>query len=177
MGDYFDKAFEVIILHEGGYADDPYDSGGETMYGITKEVARRYGYKGEMWKMPLETAEVIYREEYWDRIRIPDFNNDTLKLMLFDTAVNMGQPTAIRKLQKAYNLLHSKGKEIAEDGIVGPQTINSANSYERIELLKFCFCIVRGERYLDIVRSRNNQTRFIAGWLYRLKDMVFRIGE
>lgn len=175
MGDYFEDAFEVVIMHEGGYADDPYDSGGETMYGITKEVARGYGYEGEMKDLPLEIAKEIYREKYWDRIRIPDFNNDILKLMLFDTAVNMGQNTAIRKLQKAYNLLHPEEEEIAVDGIVGPQTIHSANSYDRIELLKFCFCIIRGERYLDIVRSRNSQTRFIAGWLIRLKDMVFRI--
>ncbi len=44
----FEKAFEEIILHEGGYADDPADSGGKTMYGITEAVARNSGYRGEM---------------------------------------------------------------------------------------------------------------------------------
>ena len=32
----FDKAFELVIGHEGGYSNNPKDPGGETKYGISK---------------------------------------------------------------------------------------------------------------------------------------------
>lgn len=32
----FDKAFELLIGHEGGYVNHPSDPGGETKYGISK---------------------------------------------------------------------------------------------------------------------------------------------
>ena len=49
-----------VIEIEGGYVDDPSDSGGETNYGITKAVARRYGYAGHMRDLPREVAYQIY---------------------------------------------------------------------------------------------------------------------
>ena len=42
------RVIDQIIKVEGGYVNDPSDSGGETNYGITKHVARKYGYKGSM---------------------------------------------------------------------------------------------------------------------------------
>ena len=32
----FDKAFEILIGHEGGYVNHPDDPGGETKFGISK---------------------------------------------------------------------------------------------------------------------------------------------
>ncbi|MGJ3625940.1 glycosyl hydrolase 108 family protein [Sphingomonas sp. MMS24-JH45] len=37
---------EEVLANEGGYANDPRDAGGETMFGITKAVARADGYTG-----------------------------------------------------------------------------------------------------------------------------------
>ena len=61
----FDKAFEYILLVEGGYSNDKHDKGGKTTYGIIESEARKYGYKGEMKKMPKEIAEDIYKKKYW----------------------------------------------------------------------------------------------------------------
>jgi lysozyme family protein len=36
----FKQAFEKTLKFEGGYANDPDDHGGKTMYGITEAVAR-----------------------------------------------------------------------------------------------------------------------------------------
>ena len=38
-----DEAIKNIIKIEGGYVDDPSDSGGETKYGITKKSC--YGFR------------------------------------------------------------------------------------------------------------------------------------
>lgn len=39
----FNKAFERVIQHEGGYVNDPRDAGGETKFGITIHTARANG--------------------------------------------------------------------------------------------------------------------------------------
>ena len=54
----------VIIAVEGGYVNNPLDPGGETNYGISEPVARQYGYKGPMSRLPLQTAKEIYLKKY-----------------------------------------------------------------------------------------------------------------
>ena len=39
-----DDTINHIIEIEGGYVNDPNDSGGETNYGVTEKVARDNGY-------------------------------------------------------------------------------------------------------------------------------------
>ena len=58
----FDTEFQRVVLIEGGYSDNPLDSGGKTKYGITEAVARAYGYTGEMRDLPLSVARAIYHE-------------------------------------------------------------------------------------------------------------------
>ena len=45
----FERAFEKLLGHEGGFVDHPKDPGGSTRYGITQRVARANGYEGETW--------------------------------------------------------------------------------------------------------------------------------
>ena len=65
MGDAFDRLINGVIGREGGYANHPDDRGGETMWGVTIAVARRYGYVGRMRDMPRSEAVRIYRARYW----------------------------------------------------------------------------------------------------------------
>ena len=48
----FNKIFNYLLIVEGNYSDHPADKGGKTMYGIIESEARKYGYRGEMRKMP-----------------------------------------------------------------------------------------------------------------------------
>ncbi|MEN9903419.1 MAG: Bordetella virus, partial [Pseudomonadota bacterium] len=66
MTDAFDAAIADLLGIEGGFSDDPADSGGATRYGITEAVARRHGYTGPMREMPSDLARAIYRADYWD---------------------------------------------------------------------------------------------------------------
>ncbi|MCW8621188.1 glycosyl hydrolase 108 family protein, partial [Acinetobacter baumannii] len=52
MDKTFQTALKRVLQHEGGYINHPSDPGGETNYGITKSVARQYGYKGSMKDIP-----------------------------------------------------------------------------------------------------------------------------
>lgn len=60
----FNACFDWLMANEGRYSNDPADPGGETMWGITKTVARQCGYTGPMRHMPLEVARRIYRDLY-----------------------------------------------------------------------------------------------------------------
>lgn len=168
-------AFDFVIHVEGEYSDDPEDPGGETKFGITVNTARKYGYEGDMKDLTLEHAKSIYFKGWWNKLRCPAFENDILKILLFDTGVNMGKETAALKLQKAYNILHKPYAEITVDGLIGPQTIRECNQYEHPRDLNFWFMMIRGERYADIVRSRESQTKFIRGWGRRLQKLLLKI--
>lgn len=59
------KIINAIIAREGGYVNDPADSGGPTRYGITEKVARQHGFKGDMRDFPHSLAYCIYADRYW----------------------------------------------------------------------------------------------------------------
>ena len=85
----FDEAFNLLLLHEGGFSDHAADPGGKTKYGITEAVAREEGYHGDMKQLPLTTAHRIYRKNYWDAMRL-DQCPPEVRFDLFDAAVNSG---------------------------------------------------------------------------------------
>jgi len=88
----FDTSIEPILQIEGGYTDNPADSGGPTKYGITEHVARANGYQGPMQDLPESMAKSIYKLQYWDPLRLDDISalSSNVADELFDTAVNAG---------------------------------------------------------------------------------------
>ena len=90
-----------IIKIEGGYVNDPADSGGETKYGITKRVARLNGYEGAMKHLPQTTAFAIYAKRYWDSLSLDEIEqrSNSIAKELADTGVNMGTGRAAEFLQ------------------------------------------------------------------------------
>ena len=166
----FEKMLAIVLHHEGGFSNHPADSGGATRYGITERMARAAGYQGDMRDLSIEWAEKIYRRYYWHPMRLDKIEDEDLKLLLFDTGVNMGTGTAGGLLQRSHNLL-SVGK-LAVDGIIGPITLEHVNNFNRQENLRYAFEILRGAKYLDIVKNDKRQQVFIHGWLNRLRDVA-----
>ena len=64
------KSIEHVLKVEGGYVNDPSDSGGETNWGITKRVALKNDYTGAMRDMPKSLASEIYVKRYWDALAL-----------------------------------------------------------------------------------------------------------
>lgn len=108
----FERAFLVLIGHEGGYVNDPDDPGGETKYGISK---RAYPTE-DIAAITLERAQYLYRHDFWDRIRGDELPY-AVALPLFDFAVNSGVHEAVLALQRAVGAI--------TDGIIGPKTIET----------------------------------------------------
>jgi lysozyme family protein len=86
----FDAEFKRLVDREGGYVNHPSDPGGETMWGVTKRVARAHGYTGAMRDLPLSTARIIAKTAYWDCLGCDDYDHRVAALM-FDTLYNGGR--------------------------------------------------------------------------------------
>lgn len=167
----FHVAFEETHSNEGGYVNDIADPGGKTRYGITEEVARDYGYTGEMRYLPIETARAIYECKYWSRLRLGEVHSQGIANEVFDSAVNCGRGRASRWLQDACNKLNDRGKrweDIAVDGKVGPRTMAVVNAaigrgVER-ELDKL-LNVKQGHHYDTLCEGNQKFERFLVGWL------------
>lgn len=121
----FDRAFVELLGNEGRYSNDPRDPGGETMWGITIEVARENGYVGAMEEMDQSIAKTIYERKYW----LPAFDNLLYQVafQVFDGAVNSGVGQSIRWLQRALG--------IADDGKLGPVSLGAITKSDPLKLV------------------------------------------
>lgn len=162
-----------IIDVEGGYVDDPADSGGETNFGITKTAARAYGYLGPMRDMPREIAFDIYSSRYWGSVQADLMLqiSERITAEIVDTGVNTGPQTAAKLLQRCLNVLNVQGSlypDLIVDGQIGPTTLRALSEYlaERSEqvLLKALNCL-QGARYIELAERREKDERFVYGWL------------
>ena len=173
----FDECFNELILVEGGYANDPYDSGGETAYGITVAVARAYGYLGEMREMSLATAKQIYRERYWAYMWLDQVAllSPAIAKEMFDSGVNCGQAKAVGWLQTALNRFNKDSlyADIEVDGGMGRMTLAALKAYfdaharfgkDAGAVLLRALNSQQGAFYLDLAESRPKDERFVFGW-------------
>lgn len=90
----FDEAFEIVLKKEGGYSDNPNDSGnwtsgkkdvGElkgTKYGISAATFPNIDIKN----LTIDQAKQIYKNEYWNKNNISMFP-ENVRLFLFDSFV------------------------------------------------------------------------------------------
>lgn len=171
----FDLAFARVLGIEGDFSDDPADSGGATRFGITEQVARAHGYKGDMRELPLETAKQIYRRDYWDRLSLDAVARLSFPIAeeLFDTAVNCGQGVAGTWLQRCLNALNRQQKDypdVVVDGVVGPRTVEALGAYlahrkqHGEKVLLRALNALQGAHYISLAEKRAKDEAFVYGW-------------
>ncbi len=160
------KAIDHIIELEGGYVNDPDDSGGETNFGITVAVARANGYHGPMRDMPREVAFDIYSAKYWDAVRADDFD-ELVAVELVDTAVNMGVGRAGKFLQRSLNAINDAG--LVVDGAIGPATVRAYDAYmakrNDAKTLEKALDSLQGAFYIELTERRSKDRKFAYGWI------------
>lgn len=171
-----DGMIDRTVAKEGNYSNHPADRGGPTMWGITEQTARAYGYNGAMRSMPRSEAIRIYRRIYWERPGFDKIADIYPKVAeeLFDTGVNMGPKVAATFLQELLNGLNrgaSDYPDIIADGDLGPATRYSLQQYkakrgvpgERVLLLGLD--ALQGTRYINLASRDPKQEAFLYGWL------------
>lgn len=170
------KAIELVLGHEGGYVNDPKDSGGETNWGITVAVARAYGYVGPMKAMTREQAKAVYLSKFWhsqrlDQIADIDFN---VAFEIFDTGVNQGEGAGAKYFQRALNALNKNGTMYPDtevDGRIGAMTVAAFKEYayqrkaEGITVLLRAMNALQGAFYIGLAEQRAKDEAFVYGWL------------
>ena len=68
----FDQSFKWLLVDEGGYTNDPSDSGGPTNLGVTITDYRKYiksnATAADVKTLTVAQAKNIYKPKYWDII-------------------------------------------------------------------------------------------------------------
>ena len=166
---------EILEIEGKDFTDDPYDSGGQTKWGITEAVARKYGYTGNMPELSRNLAFQIYEIVFWNRLRLNEIAeiDHMLAAEIADTAVNQGRANAGLFLQQSLNVLNNREKlyqDISEDGLIGAKTLYALKKYhlyrgeEGISVLINMLNCLQGAFYVRLSQRRVKDEKFIYGW-------------
>lgn len=167
MADYR-RLISFILKFEGGFVNDPADSGGPTNKGVTLNTFRSvYGRAktiNDLKRMTDNEWRHIFKLLYWDKCKADDIADQSIANMLVDFAWHSGVTTAVKKLQKIVG--------VTSDGICGVQTIGAINSRyapETFNLLK----AARMKYLQGIVKNKHSQARFMYGWTKRVNAIEY----
>lgn len=159
--DTFTRALAVILRHEGGFVNHPKDPGGMTNLGVTRATWEAWTGKPatetDMRALTPETVAPVYRKNYWDKLRCDDLP-PALALCVFDFGVNAGPARAARYLQKLVGT--------AQDGVVGPQTVEAVKGWSAAEAVR-----LYQESRRSYYRSLSTFATFGRGWLRRVDEV------
>lgn len=133
----FKTAHSRVKVFEGGYANNPKDTGGETYKGVSRKANPRWAgwsivdsYKSKSGfpknldsDTKLQNLVLdIYKKQYWDaiwgdKIKVQKVAND-----LYDMAVNAGVGRAIKLMQRTLKL--------SETGKMTTDLLNKINEFK-----------------------------------------------
>ena len=172
----FRKVAPIILEHEGGYVNDPDDSGGATNKGITIGTWRAYAKEDlgieptleNLKNITNEQATKIYRKRYWEPRGFCKINNDKVGLMIYDWTITSGG--AGKEVQKL--LVNEFEQSIAIDGDIGTNTINAINNVQDQNKLLNRIAEIRKQYYKSLAYDKKGKPtknlKFLNGWLNRV---------
>lgn len=180
-----------ILKWEGGFVNDPADSGGATNKGVTLDTYKHY-CKLHKLKPPTvadlkaitdDTVLAILKEFFWDKMRADEINNQSIANLCVNTLWGSGTGY-IKTIQSVLC--------VKQDGVVGPKTLAAINGNPNQKTLFDKLWKRRKKFFEDIVASNvaayerkigrkaterelltHTKKRFLKGWLNRLNDFQF----
>lgn len=163
---------KFILSWEGGYINDPNDSGGATNKGVTIAVWRNQGYDKngdgvinvkDLKLISDDDAIMILRKNYWNRWQGNKITSQPIANILVDWV--WGSGTYGIKIPQ--QMLGCKA-----DGIVGSQTLARLNKQDPKTF--FGKLKTRRQEYLqNLCRLRPSQKKYLKGWLRRLNAIQY----
>ena len=169
MAERFNAALAVVLAHEGGVSDHAQDPGGFTVRGLTLGFLRAFGLdinndgvidRRDLLDLTDVDIAHIYRTKIWVPAKCEGLPLG-LDLAVFDAAVNLGHPRALKLLQKALG--------VKADGLIGTISWRAIKN-ARPERLLTEFTARRGFYYA----TRLKVIYFGLGWYRRLVDVYRR---
>jgi len=167
----FPRALTILLPLEGGYVNDPDDSGGATNHGVTQRTYDAWQDAHQRLRRSVKEitdAEVsdLYEANYWVAARCGELPWP-LAGVHFDCAVNSGVSAATKQLQRALGLV--------DDGLFGPRTLQAGQAAGRTECYKYL--LERVWFYRKLARQVPSTAKFLAGgWLGRLERWAKEVG-
>jgi len=165
----WDKSFDMVIAHEGGFTNDERDPGnklpdgrkGSTMWGCTQANWERYlGHEvtqDDMKALKKDDVKPLYKRDYWDAVKGDDLPAG-VDYAVFDFAINAGGSAARKMIQKALG--------VTADGSIGPATMKAIQEADGKELLEK-FSHSKEAFY----KSLPTFSTYGKGWLKRVADV------
>lgn len=163
----FLQAVDFVLQEEGGtnYAIRHIDRGGLTKYGIS---SRQYP-DIDIENLTKDDAIAIYYTDYWSPCQC-GLLEKPVAMVIFDSAVNCGQPSASVWLQKSIN--YGSGAPLLEiDGWIGPKTVAKASSCSPYSLT-LEIVSHRLTRYHRIIGRSSEQAVMAGGWMGRVARLI-----
>jgi lysozyme family protein len=175
----FERAIPIVLVHEGGYVNDPADPGGATNFGVSLRYLISCGglkfhpeldlnHDGKLdyldiRAMSKDQAVAVYRRDWWDAEHYGNIADDDCATKVFDLSVNMGH---IRAHKLAQTACRACGQNILPDGKLGPLSIAAIN---HCEPLCFLFHIRDNAAlfYRSLAARNPKLSKFLPGWLRR----------
>lgn len=119
MEEIFQRAIDFTLKAEGVISNDPKDTGGLTIFGISSRwypelVERLIALvdEGKSWEA-IEIAIDFYYHEYWLKAGCEElFRTPSLAVVVFDTAVNCGVSRAKSFLKNEDDWIHYLMKRV-----------------------------------------------------------------
>lgn len=174
----FDAAIRLILMHEGGWVDNPNDPGGATNFGISLRFLADHPHEGDfdgdgdvdaedIKNMSIKDATKVYKQFWWDKYNYGSIPDQTIATKVFDFSVNMGASRAHKILQQALNAAF--GLKLTVDGVLGPAsyTILAAVADGDEQKLITAYCDQAWAFYQELMVNNPKLAVFKNGWKNR----------
>ena len=172
----FSISYKLTMAIEGGYANNPADTGGETFNGVARNANPHWSGWATIDAIKAThpanlnaalnadanlLAEIMqfYQVNYWNVNQTGSINDQQIANQVFDTSVNMGTGRGAQFLQQAAG--------VTVDRQIGPATLAAVNSANP-ETLYNQFIALRKQYYLNIIAANPSQAQFKNSWFSRL---------
>jgi hypothetical protein len=161
-----------IMRTEGGYEDRPSRIDEPTNMGVRQTTLDSYRRKNGRYDFPKDVkdltpkqAKEIYRNTFFDPLRIAEIKNDRIAYAFFDIGVHSGQYGATKILQKAVNEYYGFAK-LDVDGAIGKNTLDSLNQIENDQVDSFMDIFLAHRQ--ESMKNMDGYDMFKRGWIERL---------
>ncbi len=157
-----------VISREGGFVDDPDDSGGATNMGITFKVFLRWRVLAtveDLKELTPEEATQIYFQEFWLVYMKYYHLNTWLQGFMFDWYVHSGPRNPTRQLQR---LVGAK-----PDGLFGPvSAVMVADYFRSHQDAKLQVFHARARFFFRLIARKPVRAKFGLGWYNRIVALL-----
>lgn len=178
------KEIERTLRHEGGFVNNPNDSGGATFAGLSLRYMMQAGDrdkngtfdfdlnndgKVDAADVKLLTIDAVadeLKKSFFDKLRLAEINSLHVRWKVFDIAVTSGQATAAAILQRCV--------DVEADGVIGNMTLAKVNARlssgfgEHVMMDSLIEAQVK--YYTKVALANKKNIEFLYGWIKRAFD-------